>query len=129
MILDSSAALAVLLDEPERTAFRDRIAGARRRIMSSVTVLESTIALFAKRGEGALAELDEWIEAADIEVVPFTAEHARIARRAYVVYGKRSHPAALNFGDCAAYALAVTEGEPLLYKGNDFAQTDVESAL
>lgn len=129
MILDSSAALAVLLDEPERAAFRDRIAGARRRIMSSVSFLESTIALFAKRGEGALAELDEWIEAADIEVVPFTAEHARTARRAYVVYGKRSHPAALNFGDCAAYALAVTEGEPLLYKGHDFAQTDVEPAI
>ncbi|HXF33252.1 MAG TPA: type II toxin-antitoxin system VapC family toxin [Candidatus Acidoferrales bacterium] len=129
MILDSSAALAVLLDEPERAAFRDQIVSARRRIMSSVTFLEAAIALFAKRGEAALAELDVWVEAADIEVVPFTAEHARIARRAYVVYGKRSHPAALNFGDCASYALAVAEGEPLLYKGDDFRQTNVESAL
>jgi ribonuclease VapC len=128
MTIDSSAALAVLLDEPERDAFSTAIADAARRRMSSVAFLESAVALFVKRGEAAVAEFDLWIEAADIEIAPFTAEHARIARRAYTVFGNTVHPARLNFGDCASYALAVADDEPLLYKGNDFSKTDVPKA-
>ena len=97
--------------------------------MSSVTLLETAIALVARVGESAIVDLDDWIESAEIDVVPFTPEQARAARRAYVVYGKRRHPAALNFGDCASYALAITENDALLYKGDDFAQTDVEPAI
>ena len=117
-----------MLDEPERDAFRAAIADAPTRRISSVSFYEASVALFARRGEQAVAELDLWIEAADIEIAAFTAEHARIARRAYAVFGKGRHPAGLNFGDCASYALAAASDEPLLFKGNDFSQTDIRLA-
>jgi ribonuclease VapC len=129
VIVDSSAVLAILLDEPEHQPFRGAIDSAQRRLMSSVTYLESSIALASRRGDRFFADFDEWIEGAGIEIAPFTAEHARVARLAYARYGKGFHAAGFNFGDCACYALAMVEGEPILYKGDDFSQTDVQSAL
>jgi len=127
LTIDTSAALAIQLDEPERAVFEKAIADAPTRRISSVSVYEASIVLSVRRGEPAVAELDLWIEAADIEIVPFTAEHARIARRAYAAFGKGRHPAGLNFGDCASYALAAASDEPLLFKGSDFSQTDVRA--
>ncbi len=79
-------------------------------------------------GEAAGFDLDTLLERAGIELVPVTVEHLEAARRAWRRYGKGNHPAALNFGDCFAYALARTTGEPLLFKGRDFPQTDIEAA-
>jgi ribonuclease VapC len=126
--IDTSAAVAIQLGEPERAGFETAIAAAPTRRMSSVSFYEAATLLFVRRGEAAVAEFDLWIEAADIEIAPFTAEHARIARRAYAVFGKGRHQASLNFGDCASYALAAASDEPLLFKGNDFSQTDIRSA-
>jgi ribonuclease VapC len=128
VIVDTSAIIAILTDEPEKDAFDVAIAGNLSRI-SSVTYLEASIVLCAKRGDGALSGLDIWLETSDVEVVPFTIEHARIAREASLQFGKSRHDAQLNFGDCATYALASASGEPLLYKGDDFAKTDLESAI
>ena len=129
MIVDTSAALAIFLNEPERENFRTAIAQANPPKMSSVTFLESSVVLARRFGEETLVMLDDWIAAFGITIVPFSDEHARIARQAYVTYGKGAHPARLSFGDCASYALAVAEDEPLLFKGGDFAKTDVRSAI
>ena len=128
MIVDSSAVVAILAGEQEKDAFDAAIAGGDAR-MSSITYLEASIALAAKIGDGALSGLDMRIEASGVELVPFTAEHARIAREAWLQFGKGRHEARLNFGDCAAYALAAASGEPLLYKGDDFAKTGIDSAI
>jgi ribonuclease VapC len=79
-------------------------------------------------GEPGGSELDLWLHKADVEIVAVEAEHADQARRAWRRYGKGRHPASLNFGDCFSYALAALTGEPLLYKGNDFSQTDMQAA-
>ena len=128
MIVDSSAALAVVLDEPESDAFSEAINQAERCLISSVSYLESSMVVASRRGVAFFDELDAFLKTAGIDIAPFTMEHARIARRAFANYGKGSHPAGLNFGDCASYALAIIEGEPLLYKGSDFSKTDVEPA-
>jgi ribonuclease VapC len=94
--------------------------------MSAVSYVESSIVLLNRRGELALTALDQWIESAGIEVVPFTSTQARLARQAFVRYGKGRHPAALNFGDCISYALASDRGDELLFRGLDFAKTDVQ---
>ena len=94
--------------------------------MSVANVLEAAIALARRGGEAAADDLDTLLERAEIELVPVTVEHLEAARRAWRRFGKGNHPAALNFGDCFAYALARTTGEPLLFKGNDFVQTDIE---
>ena len=96
--------------------------------MSVVNVLEVTIVVEARGGAEAGHELDLFLERAAIEPVPVTVAHVEAARRAWRSYGKGNHPAALNFGDCFAYALAKTTGEPLLFKGEDFARTDIEAA-
>jgi ribonuclease VapC len=128
VIVDSSAIVAILTEEPEKDAFDSAIAGNPSRI-SSFTYLEASIALCAKRGDAALSGLDIWIETSGVEIVPFTTEHARIAREAWLQFGKGQHDARLNFGDCATYALASSTGEPLLYKGDDFGKTDIEPAI
>lgn len=125
MVLDTSALLAVLFDEPERRAFNEKIAAASPRLLSAVSFVEASIVLAVKRGDAAVRELDLFLERAAVEIVPLDADQGRVARRAYSLYGKGRHPAGLNFGDCFAYALAKTTGEPLLFKGNDFTQTDV----
>ena len=95
---------------------------------SVATLLETTIVLESRSGPASGYELDAFLQEAGIELEPVTAEHAQAARRAWRRFGKGNHPAGLNFGDCFAYALAAVTGEPLLYKGEDFALTDVEAA-
>ena len=127
MIVDSSAVVAVLNNEPERGEFEEIIAGSSCE-MSSVSLLEASIVMLGRRGEESLSALDTWIEASGIEIVPFTPAHARLARNAYARFGKGRHPAGLNFGDCATYALAIDRDAPLLFTGNDFGLTDVKCA-
>ena len=128
MIVDTSAVLAVLFGEPDADRYSRLIAEAPRCRMSVASFLEAAIVLESRGGATAAQELDLFIERALIELVPVTAEHAQAARRAWRRFGKGNHPAGLNFGDCFVYALADTTGEPLLFKGADFALTDIEPA-
>ena len=129
MVIDTSALLAILYDEPDARRYADAIAAADRRLISAATLLESAIVVDNQAGPAAGRQLDALVERARITVVPVDEEHVRIARQAYLDFGKGNHPAGLNFGDCFAYALSQAAGEPLLYKGEDFARTDVAAAL
>lgn len=126
MTIDTSAVVAILRDEPEREDFAVLIESAGRRIISTVSVLEAGMVLGGRYGIDAASDLDLFLLRGRIEVVPFDQEQLGFARRAFERYGKGRHPAGLNFGDCAAYALAQCSGEPLLYKGSDFDLTDVD---
>ena len=128
MTLDTSAILAVLLDEDERSEFISLISAAPRRLISTVSVLEAAMVLEGRLGEDAGADLDTFMQRASIETVPFDDDQLVWARRAFRRYGKGRHRAGLNFGDCAAYALARWSGEALLFKGADFTATDMASA-
>lgn len=128
MIIDSSALLAILFREVESAEFEQKIAGTSKNRMSVANALEAAIVVESRGGVDAGNELDAFLESTEIEVVPVTASQLVAARRAWRRYGKGNHAAGLNFGDCFAYALAETSGEPLLFKGNDFAQTDIKSA-
>ena len=128
MIVDTSAVLAILFDEPDADRYARAIAAAPRCRMSVAGFLEFAIVLESRAGSEAAHELDRFLERAAIELAPVTADHAQAARRAWRRFGKGNHPAGLNFGDCLAYALAEATGEPLLFKGGDFARTDVEAA-
>jgi ribonuclease VapC len=129
MVLDSSAVLAILFDEPERHAFTSAIESDPRRLMSSANLLESALIVESRRGEPAGRELDLLLHRADVQFIPVDTEQVGLARSAWRRFGKGRHSAGLNFGDCFAYALAAASDEPLLFKGNDFAHTDVASAL
>lgn len=128
MIVDSSAVLAILFGEADARRHASAIMAAYPCRMSVANVLEASIALERRGGATAAHDLDALLERAEIELVPVTVEHLEAARRAWRRFGKGNHPAALNFGDCFAYALARTTGEPLLFKGGDFSQTDIEAA-
>ena len=128
MVLDTSALVAVLFDEPERYEFVRTISAARRRLISSATLVESSIVVEAKRGEAAGRELDLFLHRATFQTVAVDEEQAQLARGAWRRYGRGRHPAGLNFGDLFAYALARARGEPRLFQGNDFARTDVVPA-
>ena len=129
MIVDTSAILAVLFDEPDAERFTRAIAEAPHCRMPTANFLEAALVVEGRAGLAGGHELDLFIERAAIELVPVSVEHAQAARQAWRRFGKGNHSAGLNFGDCFAYALAEVTGEPLLYKGEDFALTDVESAL
>jgi len=128
MVIDASAIVAIALDEPEAPEFERRIADASVRLISAGTLLEAAMALEARLGEAGGSELDLWLRKAGIEVVAVEAEHADQARRAWRRFGEGRHPASLNFGDCFSYALARLTQEPLLFKGDDFSQTDLRAA-
>src|ERR1017187_3871009 len=125
MIIDSSVMVAMLLEEPEGQLFDVTIARSAVCRMSSAGLLEASMILQSRRGAEGVRDLDLLIVRFLIEIVPFTESQARLARAAFKRYGKGRHPAKLNFGDCMAYALARETGEELLFKGTDFAQTDV----
>jgi len=129
MVIDTSAVLAILLDERESKAIRDAIEGDPIRLMSSASFLEASIVVEARFGEPGGRELDLLMHAAKIDVVAVDLEQAEIARDGYREFGKGRHPAALNFGDCFSYALTKVTGEKLLFKGDDFSRTDVAAAL
>ena len=128
MVIDTSAMIAILLNEAEAEAFAKMIAADPKRLMSAFNLLETAIVIEAKKGEAGGIELDLLLHRARIEAVELTAEQTELARTAWRVYGKGNHPAGLNIGDCCAYALAKYSGEPLLFKGGDFALTDIPSA-
>jgi len=126
MVIDTSALLAIFLAEPERKPYLDLILQAAKHLISAANVLETGIVLESKRGESAGREFDLFVVRTSLEVVPVDAEQIEIARSAWRSFGKGRHPAALNFGDCFAYALARASGEPILATGQDFALTDIE---
>ncbi len=126
MVIDTSALLAIFLGDPERKKFLDLIIQAENRLISAANFLETAIVLEARRGEDAGREFDLFSVRVNLQIVPVDGETVEIARSAWRKYGKGRHPAALNFGNCFAYALAKFAGEPLLAKGTDFAATDIE---
>lgn len=126
MIVDTSALIAILRREAEAVAFRLAIAGCTEAMISAGSYLETCIVVSGGRDALTNSEVDEIIDILGIEIAPFSAVHAISAREAYARFGKGSgHPAQLNFGDCFAYALAKETGKPLLFKGEDFAKTDI----
>jgi ribonuclease VapC len=125
MVIDSSALVAIIVDEPERQRLEDAIQLDSSRLVSAVTKLESSIVLFGRSGRALLDEFDRLLARIAASIVPFDDHQSEIARDAFARFGKGRHRAALNFGDCAAYALSVA-AEPLLFKGTDFGATDVE---
>lgn len=129
MIVDASALLAVVLAEPDAERYARALAGARDPRLPSVTWFEASMQVDAGGDEVAVTRFDEFVQRFDIRIIPFTAEHARHARAGRRLYGRNNHPARLNFGDCLVYGVAKAEREPLLFKGNDFSQTDIEPAL
>ena len=129
MVIDTSALVVILRQESGAEGLLGRLTAAGSRRISAASLLETAIVLEGKFGVRGGEQLDLFLARAQIEVEPVTAEHARIARKAWLRYGKgRGHAAALNFGDCFSYALAKSLGEELLYKGADFAHTDVAPA-
>jgi ribonuclease VapC len=126
MVIDTSAVMAILQSEPEARKFSEAIETAALRLISAVSILEAGILVESRKGEDGAWELDTLVAAAALEVVPFDNEQAAVARNAFVRYGKGRHAARLNFGDCAVYALATTRALPLLFKGEDFAATDLD---
>jgi ribonuclease VapC len=126
MVLDTSAVVAILRKEPERETFAKLLANARDPLISAATLFECSM-VQAKFDEG-WADLDDLVQATGIRVAAVDVTQAHAAREAWVRYGEGNGPARLNFGDCFSYALAASTGRPLLFKGDDFAQTDVISA-
>jgi len=129
MIIDTSAIVAILNDEPERRAFNEAIERSDICLLSAASFLEASIVIENNRGYEGLRDFDLWMATAGIELAPVDADQAQIARQAFRQYGKGRHPAALNFGDCFSYALAKATGFPLLFKGENFTKTDIQAAL
>lgn len=129
MVIDTSALVAILLDEPDRRRFTQAIASTSIRVLSAATVLEAGIVIEAKLGEAGGRELDLLLHRGAVDVVAVDEQQAALARSAWRRFGKGRHAAGLNYGDCFAYALAVHRDEPLLFKGDDFSATDVRVAL
>ena len=128
MIIDSSALIALLLKEPEALRLANAIGEGSTRWLPASCFLEASMLILGRGGEDGIRDMDLLIARYRIEIVPFTESQARLAREAFKRYGKGRHPAQLNFGDCMAYALASETGEELLFKGTDFAQTDIAVA-
>lgn len=127
MVIDSSALIAIILLELEAERFNNAITKATLRFLSAVNYVEASM-VASSRLEGGRDKFDKYISEANIKIVPVTVREAKLARQAFLEYGKGRHPARLNLGDCFAYALARETGEPLLFKGDDFAQTDIAAA-
>jgi ribonuclease VapC len=126
MVLESSALVAILQEEPERRRFLEVIAAAASVSMSTATFVEASTVLEARFGAEALVHLDRFLERAGVELIPVDLDQAREARDAFSRFGKRRHAVGLNYGDCFAYGLARSRDERLLYEGDDFTHTDVE---
>jgi ribonuclease VapC len=125
MIVDTSAIVAILDQEPEADRIARTLASTSERVVSAATLVEVGIVMQARRGDDGARDLDLLLAKLRIEILPFTARQAEIARKAFRRYGRGRHDAKLNFGDCFAYAVAKDESAPLLFKGDDFGQTDV----
>lgn len=130
MIVETSALVAMAMDEPECELFTSAIEAAAHRRMSAASYLEAGIVLDSRRNPTLSRQLDGLLMDLDVRIEPVTEAQAIIARAAYRDFGRGSgHPAHLNFGDCLSYALAKERREPLLFKGNDFVHTNIESVL
>jgi len=129
MIVDTSALLCVLLDEPMARRVLEAIVDATEVRMSAANWLEVAMIVEEKGGRLASLRLDEFLRTAGIEMAPVTVEQASAARTAWRYFGRHKHSARLDFGDCFAYALAKTSGEKLLFTGEDFSRTDIDPAL
>jgi ribonuclease VapC len=127
IVVDSSALLAILFKEPEKLAFEELVAATERGIMSAVNAHETATVLRLRHGGAAIERLWQMLAENDIKIIPFDEAQVHAAADAFSRYGKGIHPKArLNLSDCAAYALAKSMNAPLLFKGDDFAETDVE---
>jgi ribonuclease VapC len=129
MVIDSSALIAILFAEPEAGRLVQAIVTADTRVIAAPTLVEAAAVMSARRGAAGEIALDALVQRLEIEIVPMSSEAATAARRAYRRYGKGvGTPGVLNYGDCLSYGVATSRGEPLLFKGGDFAKTDVPAA-
>lgn len=130
IVIDSSAIIAILRREPEADTFLKAIIDADRVEMSALSAIEVALVLAGSGGDAAVwAPFDDLLERAGIILVPLDREQAKLARQAFLRFGKGRHPARLNLGDCASYALAVQRNAPILYKGDDFGNTDLRTVV
>ena len=128
MIVDTSALIAILFNENDAEIYANAIAQADTCRMSAATFVEVSIVVEAQTKNTGSRQMDAFLRRAGIAIEPVTEEQAHLARQAFTDFGKGRHPAGLNFGDCFSYALAKSTGEPLLFKGKDFAKTDLIAA-
>ena len=129
IVIDTSAIVALLSNETDADFYEAAIAGAEESCISAASALECTFVLESRYGEAGTQKLDQLFLEQGIAVIPFDEEQLQLARAAFRRFGRGRHPARLNFGDCFAYGLAKQLAAPLLFKGEDFRQTDIESAL
>jgi ribonuclease VapC len=126
MVLDTSAIIAVLLSEATSERLVAAVEADRVRLVSAGTVIETSLVILGRFGEAGEPQLDRLLRTIGVEVVPVDEEQVALARDAALRFGRGRHPAALNFGDCFSYALAIARDEPLLFVGSDFTKTDIE---
>jgi ribonuclease VapC len=129
MVIDTSALVAMLNDEPEAERIETAVEADPVRLMSAASYVETAIVIDTRFGEPGGRELDLWLHRAAVDLVSVDSDQADAARVAYRMYGKGRHRAGLNYGDCFSYALAKVSGQPLLFKGDDFARTDIRAVL
>jgi len=129
IVVDSSALLAIYFDEPEKASFSELLVSDDSPRIGAPNLVQASMVAEARNGEAGCRQLDRIVGNLGIDVVAFEAAHVHAAREAFRRYGKGRHRASLNFGDCCAYALAKSLGLPLLFKGDDFALTDLKRAL
>jgi len=129
MVIDTSAVIAIFLGELEADRFDAAIAAAKIRLLPATCLLEARMVLVARRDERSVNDLDLWLLKAGVDIIPVDADLVDFATQAWLVFGKGRHPAGLNFADCLSYALAKRSGEPLLFKGDDFAKTDLRGVF
>jgi len=130
IVADTSALIAIVFDEPERAQFLDIVRSADRTLVSVVSVVEARIIVHGRKGQRGVILLDDILRQPAFELISPDVREMEIAYEAFVTYGRGSgHPAALNFGDVCSYASAKSHSVPLLFKGDDFARTDLESAV
>lgn len=127
MVIDTSAIVAILLNEPEAETLRRAIVADAVRLVPATCVFEARMVLVSRRGEHALAEIDLWLTKIAADVIAVDADLVDVATQAWLIYGKGRHPAGLNFADCFSYALAKRSDEPLLFIGDDFSKTDIQA--
>jgi len=129
MVIDSSALIAILEFEPEVEQLAEAIKQDSIHLISAVSIVETTIVIENRRGSDGVKALNLLMDKIAIKVIPVTEEYALMACQAYHNFGKGRHPAKLNFGDCFSYATAKLQNESLLFKGNDFNQTDIDCCI
>ena len=128
MVIDSSALIAILFEEPDASIYVSAILNNSLRLLSAASLVETSVVAMRLRAPDPVSVLDVLIENLEITIVPVDQEQANLARDAFRRFGKGRHAAGLNFGDCFSYALAKQKGEPLLFKRGDFSLTDIASA-